>query len=141
MTSTNPNSMKKTMTSQMKPPKIKTLRRLLKLMVPYKKKVILASICVLLVIGAQLIKPYILKLVIDDFLTKQVSQRGLYSITTMGILYFIVVALSGIFSIVQVNLINKVGQEIMRTLRRRVFKTIQLLPLWYLDKTSSGRLI
>ena len=29
----------------------------------------------------------------------------------------------------------------MRTLRRRVFKTIQFLPLSYLDKTSSGRLI
>lgn len=129
------------MNSQTKPPKIKTLRRLLKLMLPYKKRVILASICVLLVIGAQLIKPYILKLVIDDFLTKEVTQRGLYSITTMGALYFIVVALSGIFSIIQVNLINKVGQEIMRTLRRKVFKTIQLLPLWYLDKTSSGRLI
>lgn len=141
MISTNPNSTKKIKTSQMKLPKTKTLRRLLKLMSPYKKKVILASFCVLLVIGAQLIKPYILKLVIDDFLTKEIAQRGLYSITTMAVLYFIVVALSGFFSIVQVNLINKVGQEIMRTLRRRVFKTIQLLPLWYLDKTSSGRLI
>ena len=65
------------MNSESKPPKIKTLRRLLKLMLPYKKKVILASICVLLVIGAQFIKPYILKLVIDDFLTKQVAQRGI----------------------------------------------------------------
>jgi ATP-binding cassette subfamily B protein len=125
----------------MKPPKIKALRRLLKLMLPYMRRVILASVCVLLVNGAQLIKPYILKLVIDDFLTKHVVQKGLYSITTMGVLYFIVVALSGFFSIAQVTLINKVGQEIMRTLRSKVFKTIQLLPLEYLDKTSSGRLI
>ena len=125
----------------MKLAKTQSLRRLLKLTLPHMKRVVLASACVLLVNGAQLIKPYILKLVIDDFLIKHVAQKGLYSITTMGILYFVVVALSGFFSIAQVNLINKAGQEIMRTLRSKVFKTIQLLPLWYLDKTSSGKLI
>jgi len=141
MISTNLNSMTKTVNLEMKPPKTKTIRRLLKLMLPYKKRVILACVCVILVNIAQLIKPYILKLVIDDFLTKYVVQKGLYSITTLGICYFVVVAMSGFFSIAQVMLINKVGQDIMRTLRSKVFKTIQLLPLWYLDKTSSGRLI
>jgi len=141
MISTNLNSTKKTITSEMKLLKTKSIRNLLRLMLPYRRRVILACICVILVNVAQLIKPYILKLVIDDFLTKHVIQKGLYSITTMGALYFIVVVLSGVFSISQVNLINKVGQEIMITLRSNVFKTIQLLPLDYLDKTSSGRLI
>ena len=141
MISTNLNSTKKTITSEMKLLKTKSIRNLLRLMLPYRRRVILACICVILVNVAQLIKPYILKLVIDDFLTKHVVQKGLYSITTMGTLYFIVVVLSGFFSISQVNLINKVGQEIMITLRSNVFKTIQLLPLEYLDKTSSGRLI
>jgi len=68
-------------------------------------------------------------------------ETGFYSITTMGIVYFLVVAAGGFFSIAQVMLINKVGQDIMRTLRSKVFKTIQLLPLAYLDKTSSGSLI
>lgn len=132
MTSTKPNP---------KAPKTQSLRRLLRLTLPHMKKVVLASACVILVNAAKLIKPYILKLVIDDFLIKHVEQKGLYSITTMGILYFIVVAMGGFFSISQVNLINKAGQEIMRKLRARVFRTIQLMPLWYLDKTSSGKLI
>ena len=123
------------------PNKVQGLKRLLKLTIPHMKKIILAALCVLLVIAAQLVKPYILKLVIDDFLIKHIPEIGLYSITSMGILYFIVVALSGFFSFLQVNIINRAGQEIMRDLRRRVFKTIQLLPLWYLDATSSGRLI
>jgi ATP-binding cassette subfamily B protein len=133
--------MKKIENLEMKPPKTKTIRRLLKLMLPYKKRVFLACLCVILVNIAQLIKPYILKLVIDDFLTKHLVETGLYSITTMGIFYFLVVATGGFFSIAQVMLINKVGQDIMRTLRSKVFKTIQLLPLTYLDKTSSGSLI
>ena len=108
---------------------------------PHMKRVVLASVCILLVNGALLLKPYILKIVIDDFLTKHMAQKGLFSLTSMGILYFVVVALSGFFAIAQVNLINKAGQEIMRSLRSRVFKTIQLLPLWYLDRISSGSLI
>jgi ATP-binding cassette subfamily B protein len=59
----------------------------------------------------------------------------------MGILYFAVVLIGGYLNIIQVNLINKAGQEILRTLRGQVFRTIQLLPLSYLDKTSSGSLI
>lgn len=141
MISTDLNSMKKTMNLEMKPHKTKTIRRLIKLMLPYKKKILFAFTCAILVNVATLIKPYILKLVIDDFLTKHIAQRGFYSITTMGIIYFLVVALSGFFSVFQAFLINKVGQDVMKTLRSRVFKTIQLLPLSYLDKTSSGRLI
>lgn len=141
MISTNLNSMKEMTNSETKPLKSKTIKRLLELMLPYKRKVCIAFFCVALVNVAQLIKPYILKLVIDDFLTNHMVQKGFYSITTMGVLYFVVVALSGFFSISQSILINKVGQEIMRTLRSKVFRTIQLLPLWYLDKTSSGSLI
>jgi len=122
-------------------PRTQSLRRLLKLTMPHIKLILLSFICVLMVNTALLIKPYILKLVIDDFLIKRIAQKGFYSIVNLGLLYFTVVALSALFSIAQVNLINKAGQEIMRTLRNEVFKTILLLPLWYLDKTSSGRLI
>jgi len=122
------------------PPKDSILR-LLSYTKPHTKKVIFASLCVLLVIGAQLLKPLILKHVIDDFLTKGVAGKGIYSITSLGISYFVVVALSGFFSFASTNLINIAGQGIMKTLRSSVFKTIQLLPLSYIDKNSSGRLI
>lgn len=121
--------------------KINSFKRLGELTLPHMRKIILAAICVLLVNAAELLKPYILKVVIDDFLIKTTPQNGLYSITSMGILYFLIVVLGNLFSFSQVNLINKAAQEIMFTLRSRVFNTIQLLPLSYLDNTSSGRLI
>ncbi|HEY8805007.1 MAG TPA: ABC transporter ATP-binding protein [Clostridium sp.] len=141
MKSTNFNSANVTRNSTNKYDKTQMLTRLLKLNLPHLKRIILASICVLLVNGALLLEPYILKIVIDDFLTKHAVQKGFYSLNGMGILYFVVVAFSSFFNIAQVNLINKAGQEIMRDLRSKLFKTIQLLPLWYLDKTSSGNLI
>ncbi|URZ15182.1 ABC transporter ATP-binding protein [Clostridium felsineum] len=121
--------------------KLKSLKRLLLLTLPYKKKIFLSIICVLLVNSAELLKPYILKVSIDDFLVGRKVQIGFHSITSMGILYFIVVALGGFFSISEANLINSAAQSIMKNLRGSVFKTIQLLPLSYLDKTSSGSLI
>ncbi len=141
MKSTITNSTRKKRNKAYVPYKKQSFKRLLMLNLPHMKKIVLASICVLLVNTALLAKPYILKIVIDDFLTKHVVQSGFYSLTAMGILYFVVVLFSGFFGIAQVNLINSAGQEIMRSLRGRVFKTIQLLPLQYLDKTSSGSLI
>jgi ATP-binding cassette subfamily B multidrug efflux pump len=121
--------------------KINSVRELVKLSLPYQNKILPAFFCVLLLNGAQLLKPYILKLVIDDFLSNRIAQSAFYSIASLGILYLIVSILSGIFAYAQVNLMNRAGQEIIKELRRRVFRTIQLLPLPYLDKTSSGRLI
>ncbi len=118
-----------------------SLRRLLSLNRPHAKKIALAAFFVLLVNGALLLQPYILKVVIDDFLTQHVAQQGLYSLPAMGILYFAVVVAAGFFSVAQVNLVNQIGQKIMRGLRTRVFRTIQLLPLKYLDRTSTGSLI
>jgi ATP-binding cassette, subfamily B, multidrug efflux pump len=121
--------------------KRKGLIRLLKLTTPYMKDIILAALCVILVNIAQLIKPYILKVVIDDFLVSKSPQTGLHSISALAFLYFAAAIFGGLFSFSQVNLINRAGQKIMKNLRARVFRTIQLLPLSYLDKISSGRLI
>jgi len=110
-------------------------------MIPYKKAVILASFCVLLINGAQLMKPYILKIVIDDFLINNKVEAGLYSISFMGILYMVIIAIGSLLTFAQINLMNYAGQQIISNLRRQVFSYIQHLPLPYLDKYSSGRLI
>lgn len=121
--------------------KVGTFTRLLFLMEPYKFQVLMASICVLIINGTALIKPYILKITIDDFLVSHKSQSGIYSIFGMAISYLAVVVISSFLQVVQVMIINKAGQGIVKNLRGEVFKTIQLLPLSYIDKVSSGRLI
>lgn len=115
--------------------------RLLKFMVPHKKTVIIAAICVLLANGAELLKPIILKIVIDDFLILKKPEVGFYSITSMGVLYMVTIALGSLFTFVQINLMNRVGQNIVSNLRKKVFSHIQHLPLSYLDNFSTGRLI
>jgi len=86
-------------------------------------------------------KPYILKIVIDDFLINNKVEAGLYSISFMGILYMVIIAIGSLLTFAQINLMNYAGQQIISNLRRQVFSYIQHLPLPYLDKYSSGRLI
>jgi ATP-binding cassette subfamily B protein len=118
-----------------------SILRLLKFTVPHLKIMIVAAVCVLLVNTAQLAKPYILKIVIDDFLINSKAESGLYSITAMGIFYMLAIVLGALLTFGQVNLMNYAGQQIISKLRKQVFTHIQYLPLSYLDKFSTGRLI
>lgn len=139
MTSTMNNI--KTTKKKLKHSSNNSFMELLKLARPHLNKIVIAAICALIVNLTQIAKPYILKFVIDDFLVKNVSYNGLYSISFMAILYLITAFIGSFVSFAQENLINKAGQAIIKNLRSQVFKIIQFLPLNYLDKTSSGRLI
>jgi len=109
--------------------------------IPYWPKILICAVCVLLVNAAELVKPYIMKIVIDDFLLSHKPEHGLYSIPSMGVLYMIVIGAGSFLTVTQINLMNHVGQDIIMNLRRKVFAHIQRLPLSVLDKYSSGRLI
>jgi ATP-binding cassette subfamily B multidrug efflux pump len=127
--------------STAKPLQVRSVKELIRLSLPYQKQMILAGLCIILINAAQLLKPYLLKLVIDDFLIKRTAAHGLYSLNTLGLFYLLVAGGSALLAYTQVNLVNRSGQEIIKNLRIRVFRTIQLLPLSYLDRTASGRLI
>ena len=117
------------------------VRLLLRLSAPYKLPLLLACLCVIIVNAAFLIQPLILQRVIDHFLIGRAAPNGLNSIGGLALLYVAVSAAGGIFSYLQALLVGKAGQSLIHELRVRVFSIIERLPLPYLDRTSSGRLI
>ena len=117
------------------------LLRLAGMMKPYIGKMLLAALLVLLINIAELVKPLAAATVIDDFIGAGKEQHGLYSITGLGITYFILVAAGAIFTVIQVRTINRVSQSILHTMRERVFRQIQSLPVKVLDRYGTGRLI
>jgi ATP-binding cassette subfamily B multidrug efflux pump len=108
---------------------------------PWWGKFILALGCILLMNGASLLKPWLLKVVIDDFLIGGKTQTFWYSLSIMAVLYVAASLVGGVFAWLQVNLVNRAGQAIIHDLRCKVFQTILHLPLPWLDKNASGRLI
>ena len=118
-----------------------SLKALFALSIPHWPKFAAAVGCILLMNAATLAKPWLLKIVIDDMLIGRKPQTAFFSLATMALLYVGASLLGGVFTWLQVNLVNRAGQSILHDLRCRVFETILHLPLPWLDRNSSGRLI
>lgn len=118
-----------------------SLMRLALLMKPYTGKLLICVLCVIIVNLADLLKPYVAAIVIDNFLVGTTEQSGLFSITGMGILYFIVAMAGALFSMTQVRLIARISQGILNEMRQKVFGKILHMPMKLLDRYGTGRLI
>ncbi len=117
------------------------LLRLAGMMKPYAKELILTVILVLAVNIAELIKPLAAAVVIDDFINGGVAQNGLYSITGLGIAYFLLVLIGSVCHIMQARTVARMSQGILNTIRHAVFRRIESLPIKTLDRYGTGRLI
>lgn len=115
--------------------------RLALLMKPHIGKLLICVVCVIIVNLAELLKPYVAAIVIDNFLVGDAEQSGLFSITGMGILYFIVAMAGALFSMTQVRLIARISQGILNDMRQKVFNKIMHMPMKLLDRNGTGRLI
>ena len=118
-----------------------SLIRLALLMKPHIGKLLICVICVIIVNLAELLKPYVAAIVIDNFLVGDAEQSGIFSITGMGILYFIVAMAGALFSMTQVRLIARISQGILNDMRQKVFNKIMHMPMKLLDRNGTGRLI
>lgn len=115
--------------------------RLLSYLGPYKKQILVIALAVIIVNLSALIKPYFIKVVIDYFVEPKTDRVNGFTIPMIALIYVVAMAVGMGFFYLQVNLITKVGQSIMSTLRDKLFTTIQNFSLSYLDKTTAGRLI
>lgn len=118
-----------------------SLMRLALLMKPYTGKLLICVLCVVVVNLAELLKPYVAAIVIDNFLTGEAVESGVFSITGMGVLYFLVALAGALFSMTQVRLIARISQSILNEMRQKVFNKILHMPMKVLDRYGTGRLI
>lgn len=118
-----------------------SLMRLALLMKPYMGKLFICMVAVIVVNLSELFKPFVAEIIIDKFLMGTETERGLYSITGMGILYFVVAALGAAFSMTQVRLIARISQSILNDMRQKVFDKILHMSMKTLDGYGTGRLI
>lgn len=121
--------------------KVRSLFRLKPYLVPQIPALVISCILVLVVNASELIKPYILSVVIDDFLLTNQPDVGLHSILWFGIAYLAAVTIGSLTNIGQALMVNHMGQNILMTIRRDVFRHILHMPMRKLDRFSSGRLI
>ncbi|MFC4779028.1 ABC transporter ATP-binding protein [Paenibacillus sp. GCM10023252] len=95
--------------------------------------------CTLVAISAELLQPYLVKIAIDDnLMTGKNDYRSLLLICGV---YLCLSLLSFVFSYLQNNLLQKAGQSIVASIRKRLFEHITKLSMSYFDRVPSGSLI
>lgn len=112
-------------------------RRLIAELGPFKKPLLTAMVFVVISALAQSIAPWLVGHAIDH----DIGQRdGLALLGTMGALFAVYVA-SAFSQRKQSRLIGGSGQQLLASIRARLFRHLQLLPISYFDKRPLGDLM
>lgn len=120
--------------------KNKTIARVLELAKPHKKTIIITSILSLMIGIGEIAKPYLLEVAIDEYISKGVFQKGTMTVSMIGVIYIAIVLLGNIIDFITTTTVNMMGEEVIYSLRNRLFKFSQNTNATFHDKTSSGKL-
>ena len=120
--------------------KNKTLKRTYNLAKPHKKTIAIVSILSFLVAIIEMVRPYLVEIVIDQYLTKGMVQQGFLTITMIGFIYLALVIISNAIDFIAIATTNMMGEEIIYSLRNRLFRYTQNANIPFHDKTSAGKL-
>lgn len=106
---------------------------------PHRKSFLGVFICAFLAISADLLQPFLIKYAIDEKVL--FGAYGSKILIGLAVGYLLLEALSGVFSYVQANLLQRVGQSIVALLRKDLFKHITGQSMSFFDRNSMGGLV
>ncbi|UNC91807.1 ABC transporter ATP-binding protein [Candidatus Contubernalis alkaliaceticus] len=113
------------------------LKKLLKLLLPYRNWVAVSFIAALFVMAANLIIPQLIRVVIDQVaLEKQMNLLYLIAVGVVG-----VHLIKAVFIFLQRYSMEFVAQKVIFDLRNKLYSHLQRLSLSYLGKISTGQLM
>ncbi|WP_370636291.1 ABC transporter ATP-binding protein [Cohnella sp. CFH 77786] len=106
---------------------------------PYRLTFLGVIGCTLLAIAADLLQPYLVKIVIDDHLMAGSQDYGTMLVIA-GV--YLALALGGLlFTYLQNNLLQFAAQSIIAAIRKRIFRHIMSQSMSYFNRVPSGSLI
>ena len=113
------------------------MRRLLGYLRPYRRRVALAVVCLLVAAAVELVAPWITKLALDDAIPE--ADRRYLLILTAAFFASLLAAFGLRYA--QTLLTTWLGQRVMYDLRREIFGRLQRLEIAYYDRNAVGRLM
>ena len=129
-----------------------TFAKMMKLLLPYKWRVGICCLLGVLLNLAELIKPFIMEIAIDNFLTPYAGMGESYAaipganwftgtLIGLGVSYFLLTLMGTVSSYAQSMMISGVCQRILHSLRMKLSDHIHRMKLVDLDRMGSGRLL
>jgi subfamily B ATP-binding cassette protein MsbA len=114
-----------------------TIFRILQYVKPYKSRLSIAMVCMVVVASMAGAQAYMIKPLLDEIFFKQ--DRTMLTLVPLAILGIFLV--KGVFSYIYSYYLVKVGQSVIRDLRNLLYSHIQSLPLSFFLKKPTGELI
>ncbi len=113
-----------------------TLRRIAGFFRPYRGRVLIVLLTIILTSLIGLANPYLLKLLIDDALpNRDLGKLDLY----VGLMIILPI-ISGLIGVGQTYLNNIIGQSVMQDLRNALYTHLQAMPLRFFTETRTGEI-
>lgn len=106
---------------------------------PHRRTFLGVFACAFLAILADLLQPFLIKYAIDEKVL--FGAYGPKILIGIAVGYLLLEAFSGVFSYVQANLLQRVGQSIVALLRKDLFKHITGQSMSFFDRNSMGGLV
>lgn len=120
--------------------KNKTMRRIVKMIKPHIKSILIITILAIIINIGEIAKPYIVKIIIDDYLSLGIFEKGAITIATLGWIYISIVIVGNIINYIATTATNMLGEKVIYSLRNKLFIFTQKANITFHDKTSSGKL-
>ena len=120
--------------------KHKTIERFKKMVKPYKKTILIVTLMALFIDICELVKPYLLEQVMDKYLPEKLYIYNNISITTIAVIYILIVIIGNIVDYINRITTNNMGEKVMYNLRNQLYKYIEKSNVTFHDKTPSGKL-
>ncbi len=118
----------------------KSISRFKKMLKPYRKILIIVTIMALLIDICELIKPVLVKEIMEKYLPNQVFEQNGISIAIICIAYLGIVLIGNIIDYINRITTSKIGEDVVYGLRSKLYKYIEKSNITFHDKTPSGKL-
>src|ERR1700676_4477777 len=127
------------------------MKRLLTYLRPYKWQVAIALASILIKAGADVLGPYLTKIVVDRYLApvrglhtpldRFLSNQALVGIAQIASVYVALLVFSFLLEYLQTYFMQWTGQMTMFDMRAQIFRHLQRMHIGFYDKNPVGRLV
>ncbi len=113
------------------------LRRVLSYVKPYKKKLALTLLLMVVASLAALFGPFIIKTAID----REIPQGNIRGVIILAVLFLITIFINAVCSKFRIRIMTDLGQSVIYNIRKDIFVHLQKLPFHYYDSRPHGKIL
>lgn len=111
-----------------------------KMLKPQTKSIAIISILAVLINIGEVVKPYLIKIVIDDYLSVNLYRQGIMTIGKIGAIYIGIVLIGNILNFIVTTATSMMGENVIYSIRNKLYRYAQYANIPFHDKTPAGTL-